>query len=47
MFVEKLRRDNPKFIESIVALQQQGLILPDSYCWATPAPWLWTLRKPR
>ena len=32
MFVEKLRKDNPKFIESIVALQQKGLILPDSYC---------------
>ena len=31
MFVNRLRKDNPKFIEAIVKLQQQGLILPDSY----------------
>ena len=31
MFVERLQKDNPKFIEAIVSLQQQGKLLPDSY----------------
>ncbi len=31
MFVERLRRDNPQFIDAIVKLQQQGKLLPDSY----------------
>lgn len=31
MFVSKLQRDNPKFIDAIVKLQQQGKLLPDSY----------------
>lgn len=31
MFVERLQKDNPKFIEAIVQLQQQGKLLPDSY----------------
>ena len=31
MFVERLQKDNPKFIEAIVKLQQQGDLLPDSY----------------
>ena len=31
MFVERLQKDNPKFVEAIVSLQQQGKLLPDSY----------------
>lgn len=31
MFVSRLQKDNPKFIEAIVKLQQQGDLLPDSY----------------
>ena len=31
MFVERLQKDNPKFIEAMVKLQQQGDLLPDSY----------------
>ena len=31
MFVERLQKDNPKFIDAIVRLQQQGDLLPDSY----------------
>lgn len=31
MFVERLRKDNPKFIDAIVKLQQGGQLLPDSY----------------
>ena len=31
MFVERLQKDNPKFIEAIVRLQQAGKLLPDSY----------------
>lgn len=31
MFVERLRKDNPQFIDAIVKLQQQGKLLPDSY----------------
>ena len=31
MFVERLRIDNPKFIDAIVKLQQGGQLLPDSY----------------
>lgn len=32
MFVERLRKDNPKFIEAVVKLHQAGKLLPDSYC---------------
>ena len=31
MFVERLQKDNPKFIAAMVKLQQQGSLLPDSY----------------
>ena len=31
MFVERLQKDNPKFIDAMVKLQQQGVLLPDSY----------------
>jgi len=31
MFVERLQKDNPKFIDAIVKLQQAGRLLPDSY----------------
>lgn len=31
MFVERLQKDNPKFIDAIVKLQQSGALLPDSY----------------
>ncbi len=31
MFVSRLQKDNPKFLEAIVNLQQQGALLPDSY----------------
>lgn len=31
MFVERLQKDNPKFIDAIVRLQQAGKLLPDSY----------------
>ena len=31
MFLERLQKDNPKFIDAIVKLQQEGLLLPDSY----------------
>ena len=31
MFVSRLRKENPKFIEAIVKLQQEGKLLPDSY----------------
>lgn len=31
MFVERLQKDNPKFVQAIVSLQQQGKLLPDSY----------------
>ena len=31
MFVERLQKDNPKFIEAIVKLQQEGALLPDTY----------------
>jgi len=31
MFVERLQKDNPKFIDAIVKLQQNGALLPDSY----------------
>lgn len=31
MFVSRLQKDNPKFVEAMVKLQQQGAILPDSY----------------
>jgi len=31
MFLERLQKDNPKFIEAIVRLQQAGKLLPDSY----------------
>jgi len=31
MFVTRLRKDNPKFIDAMVKLQQQGSLLPDSY----------------
>ena len=31
MFVERLQKDNPKFIEAMVKLQQEGALLPDSY----------------
>lgn len=31
MFVSRLEKDNPKFLEAMVTLQQQGKLLPDSY----------------
>lgn len=31
MFVERLQKDNPKFIAAMVKLQQEGTLLPDSY----------------
>lgn len=31
MFVSRLKHDNPKFIDAMVSLQQQGKLLPDSY----------------
>ena len=31
MFLERLQKDNPKFLDAIVKLQQEGLLLPDSY----------------
>ena len=31
MFLERLRKDNPKFIDAMVKLQQEGTLLPDSY----------------
>jgi predicted amino acid racemase len=31
MFVARLQKDNPRFIDAIVKLQQGGSILPDSY----------------
>ena len=31
MFLERLQKDNPKFIDAIVKLQQEGALLPDSY----------------
>ena len=31
MFLSKLQKDNPKFLDAIVKLQQQGDLLPDSY----------------
>ena len=31
MFVERLQKDNPKFLAAMVKLQQEGAILPDSY----------------
>ena len=31
MFLERLQKDNPKFIDAIVKLQQEGSLLPDSY----------------
>lgn len=31
MFVSRLQKDNPKFIEAMVKLQQEGKLLPDSY----------------
>ena len=31
MFVSRLQKDNPKFIDAIVKLQQGGSLLPDSY----------------
>ena len=31
MFLERLQKDNPKFIEAIVKLHQAGALLPDSY----------------
>ena len=31
MFVERLRKDNPKFLTAMVKLQQEGKLLPDSY----------------
>ncbi len=31
MFVSRLQKDNPKFIDAIVKLQQAGKLLPDSY----------------
>ena len=31
MFVSRLQKDNPRFIEAIVNLQQQGALLPDTY----------------
>ena len=31
MFVKRLQKDNPKFIDAMVQLQQAGKLLPDSY----------------
>ena len=31
MFLERLQKDNPKFLDAIVKLQQEGSLLPDSY----------------
>ena len=31
MFVGRLQKDNPKFVEAMVKLQQEGALLPDSY----------------
>ena len=31
MFVERLQKDNPKFLTAMIKLQQEGAILPDSY----------------
>ncbi len=31
MFVKRLQKDNPKFIDAMVRLQQAGKLLPDSY----------------
>lgn len=31
MFVARLQKDNPQFLDAIVKLQQQGELLPDSY----------------
>lgn len=31
MFLERLQKDNPQFIDAMVKLQQQGALLPDSY----------------
>ena len=31
MFVERLQKDNPKFLTAMVKLQQEGALLPDSY----------------
>ena len=31
MFLERLQKDNPKFLDAIVKLQQEGALLPDSY----------------
>ena len=31
MFVERLQKDNPKFVAAMVKLQQEGALLPDSY----------------
>ena len=31
MFLERLQKDNPKFMEAMVNLQQNGALLPDSY----------------
>ena len=31
MFVQRLRKDNPRFIDAMVRLQQAGKLLPDSY----------------
>ena len=31
MFVKRLQKDNPKFIDAMVRLQQAGQLLPDSY----------------
>ena len=31
MFLERLQKDNPKFLDAMVKLQQEGSLLPDSY----------------
>ena len=31
MFVERLQKDNPKFLDAMVKLQQAGALLPDAY----------------
>ena len=31
MFVERLQKDNPRFVAAMVKLQQEGALLPDSY----------------
>lgn len=31
MFVERLQKDNPKFLDAMVKLQQEGKLLPDTY----------------